>query len=156
LDVLQKGYFDYYYEKFNETISIGRPKITANNIVIGTLYLDVIDVIDVINHRTGEKAKIQFMGCGWSTFSTLTGQIYDAFGKERYTLKGSWLDKVILVDSITLQEEVIYQEAPSLPDASRMFGFGRVSVNLNYINEELRQQLPPSDTRLRGDQRLYE
>jgi hypothetical protein len=37
-----------------------------------------------------------------------------------------------------------------------MFGFEMISVNLNYINEELRQQLPPSDTRLRGDQRLYE
>ena len=37
-----------------------------------------------------------------------------------------------------------------------MFGFEMISVNLNYINEELRQQLPPCDTRLRGDQRLFE
>lgn len=37
-----------------------------------------------------------------------------------------------------------------------MFGFELISVNLNYINDELREILPPCDTRLRGDQRLYE
>ncbi len=58
MEVIQKGYFDYFYEKFNETISIRRPKITVNNIVMGTMYLDVIDEIEVINHRTQEKAKI--------------------------------------------------------------------------------------------------
>jgi hypothetical protein len=73
MDINQKGYFDYYYEKFNETISVGRPRITANNLVMGTMYLDVHEKIDVFNHRTGEKAIIQFVGCGWSTFSTLTG-----------------------------------------------------------------------------------
>ena len=119
MEVTQKGYFDYYYEKFDETISIGRPKITANSFIIGTLYLDVIGNIECINHRTQEKAQIQFVGCGWSTLSTITAQICDARGNERYTLKGSWLDKIILVDSVSLQEEIIYQEEPQIPNASR-------------------------------------
>jgi hypothetical protein len=58
MEVHQKGYFDYYYEKFNETISIGRPKIIANNIVMGKLYLDINDEITVLNHKTREKANI--------------------------------------------------------------------------------------------------
>ena len=37
-----------------------------------------------------------------------------------------------------------------------MFGFNSLAINLNYINDEMKQLLPPTDTRLRGDQRLYE
>jgi hypothetical protein len=37
-----------------------------------------------------------------------------------------------------------------------MFNFNLVAINLNFISDELRRVLPPSDTRLRGDQRLYE
>jgi hypothetical protein len=60
------------------------------------------------------------------------------------------------VDSRTKEEEVIFSEEPPIEDAGRMFGFELISVNLNYINDELRAQLPPCDTRLRGDQRLFE
>jgi hypothetical protein len=78
LDIKNLGYQDYYFEKFNETISVGRNYITANNIVMGSFYLDVHGDIDVINHRTQEKATIKFNTRGWSSPSTIEGQIFDA------------------------------------------------------------------------------
>ena len=37
-----------------------------------------------------------------------------------------------------------------------MFKFNMCSINLNYLSPELKQIIAPTDTRLRGDQRLYE
>jgi hypothetical protein len=92
MEIKQIGYFDYYFERYNECISVARPKITANNIVLGEIYMDINDKIEIINHTNGEKAEIQFNGRGWSTPSNLSGKIFDAQGNERYQLKGSWLD----------------------------------------------------------------
>jgi hypothetical protein len=74
------------------------------------LYLDIIDEIEAINHKTKEKAVIKFHGRGWSTMSYITGQIFDSQGTERYTITGSWVDKIMMVDSQTKEEFVIYQE----------------------------------------------
>lgn len=99
LEVRNLGYQDYFYEKYNETISVGRNNIRANNVAFGTFYLDVFGDIDAINHRTKERALVKFHPCGWSTMSYIEGQIFDSSGKEMYTLKGSWIDKIILVNS---------------------------------------------------------
>ena len=37
-----------------------------------------------------------------------------------------------------------------------MYGFNKFTVNLNYLDDEMKQYLPPTDTRFRPDQRLYE
>ena len=37
-----------------------------------------------------------------------------------------------------------------------MFGFNSLAINLNYINDDMKELLPPTDTRLRGDARFYE
>jgi hypothetical protein len=74
MEVFQKGYQDYYYENFeDEVISIGRPKVLAKNIVLGTIYIDVTGEIEAINHKTREKAVIKFFSRGWNSMSYLTG-----------------------------------------------------------------------------------
>jgi hypothetical protein len=35
LEVKNLGYQDYYYEKYNETISVGRNNVIANNLAFG-------------------------------------------------------------------------------------------------------------------------
>jgi len=37
-----------------------------------------------------------------------------------------------------------------------MYGFSEYACNLNYINDEMRKSLPPTDCRRRPDQRLME
>jgi hypothetical protein len=73
LEVSNLGYQDYYYEKYNETISVGRNNVTANNVAFGQFYLDVSGDIDAINHRTHEKAIVKFYPRGWSSQSYIEG-----------------------------------------------------------------------------------
>lgn len=71
--VKQLGYADYYFEKFDEYISVGRPACHAQNLIIGTMYVDVDGQTDAINHKTGDRADIKFNLRGWSTLSTIEG-----------------------------------------------------------------------------------
>ncbi len=56
----------------------------------------------------------------------------------------------------TGKEEQVFRATPKVPDQERMYGFTEFTCNLNYINDEMRKTLPPTDTRLRPDQRLME
>ena len=48
------GYVDYVFDQYeNEMISFGRPKIYANNIVLGTLTIEYEGELKAINNRTG-------------------------------------------------------------------------------------------------------
>ena len=38
-------------------------------------------------------------------------------------------------------------------NSKRYYGFTRFAIELNEIDDDLRQQLPPTDTRFRPDQR---
>lgn len=126
------------------------------NIVFGTMYIDFYGVKSVINHKTGERIEVQFYERGWSTESYITANVYDSNNEIQYKLKGSWFDKISLVNCKTGEEELIWTQDEPIKDFERQFGFNKLAVLLNYVNDEMKQVLPMSDTRLRGDQRLFE
>jgi hypothetical protein len=72
-------------------------------------------------------------------------------GKPHFEINGRWNEFLSLKDCSTGIEEVIFkaEEKPSLTE--RMYGFGYHTCNLNYIDDEMRQSLPPTDCRRRTD-----
>lgn len=60
------GLQDYFYENFQETISISRPTVYANNVVLGSMYIDYEGQIKATNHKTGETAEFCYFRQGWS------------------------------------------------------------------------------------------
>lgn len=48
------------------------------------------------------------------------------------------------------------EELKLVENHQRQFGFPLVSINLNYTSPELEALVAPTDTRRRGDQRLFE
>lgn len=150
------GYQDYFYETYDETISVSRPRVYANNLVVGTSYIDFEGPIEMLNHSTGERAELTYYTSGWSTKSRLEGKIMDSNGNTVYKIEGSWFDKLVAVNAETGETITVFEEAPTYPDFRRMFGFNQVSINLNFVTEEMLEWLPPTDTRRRGDQRRFE
>ena len=135
MEIHHKGYQDYFFDKFDDYISVGRPTILAKNIVIGSLYIDIADQLSSINNKTQESCIVNFTTRGWSSNSYLKGSIRDKDGKERYTLHGSWLDEIYLKDESTGEKELLWKEKPHIQDYLKMFGFNMVAVNLNYISD---------------------
>ena len=114
--VNQLGYQDYYFDKFDEWISVGRPSVMACNLIIGTMYVDVSGECDAMNHKTGERAELKFNEKGWSSDSTVSVKIYDSFDTLTYTIEGSWLNSLYLVSCQSGQKELLWQEDPPLED----------------------------------------
>lgn len=52
--------------------------------------------------------------------------------------------------------EEVFRVLPKIPLSERMYGFSKFTCNLNYINDEMKRTLPPTDCRRRPDQRLME
>ena len=108
MQVIQLGYTDYYYKDYDEFISVKKPIALACNLVLGQVYIDFEGTIDAINHKTNEKAVIQFHPRGWTTDSLLIGSIFDSEGNEAYKLEGSWIDKVYMISTKTEHRELIF------------------------------------------------
>ena len=55
---------------------------------------------------------------------------------------------------------MLMYEVPEENDANvdrrKMFGFNQMALQMNHMSEELRSKLPPTDSRLRPDIRLWE
>lgn len=75
----------------------------------------------------------------------------DGDGNEAYTLKGSWRDEVFVVNCATGEETSIWKQEPDPEHFAEMFCFSRCGLNLNFLTDEMKQVIAPTDTRLRGD-----
>jgi hypothetical protein len=53
-------------------------------------------------------------------------------------------------------EEVAWKIHTKPPMFERQYGFDSFCINLNYVDEEMKKVLPPTDNRLRPDQRYLE
>lgn len=61
-----------------------------------------------------------------------------------------------LKDLSTGLEQEVFRAFKRPPNSERMYGFGYYQCNLNYLDDEMKRTLPPSDCRRRPDQRLLE
>ena len=52
--------------------------------------------------------------------------------------------------------EVAWKETQEIENAHLQYNFGQTGILMNYINDELRGAIAPTDSRLRPDLRLYE
>lgn len=115
------------------------------------MYIDFHGPIQAINHSTGETAELTFYERSWTTDSKIEGSIMDSSRTKVYEIHGSWITKIFLKDLRTNSEIVIVDDFPRIPDSNRQFFFNQLSVNLNYVDQDMLQVIAPTDTRLRGD-----
>lgn len=66
------------------------------------------------------------------------------------TLEGTWTHE------LAIGENVVWRYNKPLLDEDSAFGFGAFAVSLNELCYDILPLLPRTDSRLRGDQRLYE
>jgi hypothetical protein len=156
-------------------------KVTSSviGIITGSPTVDNYGPMEIKNWNTGETCLIDFKPRGWKASSAyqITGRVNDADGQTRFSLGGRWNNRIYA------RLTPGYEATPEEPKAGqRMHHRGSVSdpnqaflvweanprpkgipfnltpfvVTLNDINEQLEPWLPPTDTRLRPDQRAME
>jgi len=156
-------------------------KVTSSviGIITGSPTVDNYGPMEIKNWNTGETCLIDFKPRGWKASSAyqITGRVNDAQGQTRFSLGGRWNNRIYA------RLTPGYEATPEEPKAGqRMHHRGSVSdpnqaflvweanprpkgipfnltpfvVTLNDISEQLEPWLPPTDTRLRPDQRATE
>jgi len=155
-------------------------KVTTSviGIITGSPIVDNYGPMEIKNWTTGEVCMIDFKARGWKASSAyqITGRINDAQGQPRFSLGGRWNNKIYA--RLTPGYETTVEEPKSgathhrdsIGDPNQAFLVWEANprpsgipfnltpfvVTLNDLNGRLEPWLPPTDTRLRPDQRAME
>ena len=156
---------------FQEKYEIINPNVSAHNLIIGTLYIDIGGTSSVRPLRNNNLTCI----LKWSKKAWFSSDMYnvegdviqvnnnktDKKGTPLYKVHGKWDSKIyvtkyengVLDNSTT---KLVFDKNPQPPNATYMYGLSQHGLQLNYFPNYLKNQLPPTDTRFRPDQRMVE
>jgi hypothetical protein len=141
---------------FNELITYTKPKAIVKNLVMGKMYLDAFGKVNVNNTTTGDSCELELFEKNGDVQGRIYGEAKDADGNVKLIVEGSWLSHLDVVNPVTKSRETIWKIAKIEGDEEEKFYFTDFSINLNNFNEDMKQNLPHSDSRFRPDQRFLE
>ena len=152
-------------------------KVTSSvvGIITGNPTVDNYGPMEVKNWTTGEVCNLEFKQRGWKASSAyqVVGKVADPNGVIKWSVGGRWNDKIYArltpgfegtvtppsstskPASPTGNQAFLIWEAHARPSGIP-FNLTPFVVTLNAVPDPLRAQLPPTDTRLRPDQRAME
>lgn len=134
-------------------------KVTSciHNILSGQRWIEHYGEISIRNSSSDIcQCKITFIKAKYwnSSVNEVEGTITDNKGKVVHQLFGKWQEAVFCGDPPSAT--CIWRASAMPVDHEQYFGFTKFAIELNELDPSLKLLLPPTDTRLRVDQRLLE
>ncbi|OTA70495.1 hypothetical protein K449DRAFT_342327 [Hypoxylon sp. EC38] len=129
------------------------------NVVMGEKYVEPVGTMVVSNDSTGAKANIEFKSKGMfgGRSEDVEVECCDANGAQTGTgLVGNWTSSLRVVEGGKPTGQEIWKVGQLVPNAPNTYGLTAFSATLNETTTIEKGRLPPTDTRLRPDQRLAE
>ncbi|XP_061809951.1 oxysterol-binding protein-related protein 3 isoform X3 [Nerophis lumbriciformis] len=133
-------------------------KVTSciHNILSGQRWIEHYGEISIRNSNSDAcQCKITFVKAKWNSgVNEVEGTITDQKGNVVHRLFGKWHEAVYCGDP---PSATCVWRANAIPlDHEQYYGFTKFAIELNELDTSLKPLLPPTDTRLRVDQRLLE
>ena len=155
VEIITEGKIRVRLNGSGEVFSWNTATCFLRNIIAGEKYLDPVGSVTVFNEMRGEKAVVGFKGKGM--FSGRSEEIeiklFDPQGAPfARTVAGKWTESLAWQPS----GEVLWKVGELVPDAARCYGMTTFAAGLNEISGLEEGRLPPTDCRLRPDQRCVE
>lgn len=139
-------------ERFSWTLATA----FLRNIIAGEKYIEPTASMTVVNESTGMKAVATFKAAGMFSGRSedVTVQLFQAGSTDPLplSLQGKWTQALSRADN----NSVIWEAGPLVPDANKNWGFTAFAACLNQLSSGDKKLLPPTDSRLRPDQRALE
>ncbi|KAL8684601.1 MAG: hypothetical protein Q9218_008222, partial [Villophora microphyllina] len=131
------------------------------NIIAGEKYVEPVGTMTITNESNGEHAIVTFKSKGM--FSGRSEDVVvvakDHFGDDLpLGLTGKWTHSLSITENGTPKpnEQPIWKAEDLTADVSKHYGFTPFAASLNEITALEKDKLPPTDSRLRPDQRHLE
>lgn len=128
------------------------------NVVMGEKYVEPVGTMTINNETTGTKAVVEFKGKGMfgGRSEDVQGEVFSADGSPTGAgLTGTWTNSLKLTEGGKPGQE-IWRAGDLVDNAARCYGLTTFAASLNEITDLEAGKLPPTDTRLRPDQRAAE
>lgn len=124
---------------------------------MGRKYLEHCGEMLVENKTTGAYCALDFKETGYwaSSPNMVAGPIFSPGGDEVSRLEGKWDEQI----SQKLEKNhlhVLWRIHPFPRDAPEYYGYTYFGITLNEITEDIKDRLPPTDSRWRKDVRALE
>ncbi|KAK5449405.1 hypothetical protein LTS15_008949 [Exophiala xenobiotica] len=148
-------------------------KVTSSviGIITGNPTVDNYGAMEIKNWTTGEVCVLDFKARGWKASSAyqVFGKVVGVDGVTKWSIGGRWNDKIYARATEGYEDEsvgegkqhksgsqafLVWEAHPRPPGIP--FNLTPFVVTLNAVPDTLRPHLPPTDTRLRPDQRAME
>jgi oxysterol-binding protein-related protein 3/6/7 len=129
------------------------------NIVMGEKYVEPVGTMTVTNESTGAKATVEFKQKGMFSGRSEDVQV-DAYGPDGapigFGLTGTWTTHLKITEPGKGSGAEIWRTGELVENAAQRYGLTTFAAGLNEITGLEKGRLPPTDCRLRPDQRAAE
>jgi|LauGreDrversion4_2_1035121.scaffolds.fasta_scaffold420695_1 hypothetical protein len=108
----------------------------------------------IFNHTTGDIAELEWKERGWSGKpDRISAIVKSAGGEAMYKMHGVFTEAMYICDLADpeAQDEEVYRINPKSPNYEHMYFFSDYTLQINYLTPQLKERLPPTDSRLRPD-----
>ena len=143
----------------DECLSWSTPTCFLRNIIAGDKYVEPVGTMTVLNETTGHKAIVTFKSKGMFSGRSedVEVQAVDSHGGEvPLGLHGTWTDSLQLREHGSVTKTVIWSAGPLVDQPAKHYGMTLFAASLNEVTAMERDHLPPTDSRLRPDQKALE
>lgn len=134
--------------------------VFLRNVVMGEKYVEPVGSdMHVINDATGAKAVVEFRSKGMFGGRSEDVQV-DTFGPDgsrtNLSLTGNWTSSLRIAEGGKPVGDAIWKAGSLVDNVANTYGLTSFAASLNEITSLEKGKIPPTDTRLRQDQRLVE
>lgn len=141
-----------------ETYEYMNPSTFLRNLIAGEKYIEPVGTIS-IEAPSGAIGTVEFkagrMFSGRS--EAVVVHAVDAKGTAfPRRFEGKWTESLVEIDGSGSRGRTVWQAGPLVPSAKDKYGFTQFTASLNQVTPIEEGRLPPTDSRLRPDQRMYE
>ena len=139
--------------------SWGNATSFLRNIIAGEKYVEPAGEMVVVNETTGQKTITTFKAGGMFSGRSeeVTVKAFDVHGNELpLGLAGTWTNSLQLTEHGSTTNKTIWSVGPLVDQAPKRYGFPVFAATLNESTAIEQGKLPPTDSRLRPDQRALE
>ncbi|SCV01967.1 LAME_0G19724g1_1 [Lachancea meyersii CBS 8951] len=167
-------------EPEDELYTWKKPNNTVVGILVGNPQVDNHGDVEIVNHKTGDRCMIHFKARGWRSSNAyeVKGEVYNKDGGKEWIFGGHWNEslyaKKVLKPNSSEEMQLDKSRASSSSktgpnrDGTKFliwhvhdrpehpFNLTQFAVSLNAPQPKLLDWIPPTDTRLRPDQRAME
>ena len=158
LEIIPNGLFHVLFHNNNEHFYWNRVRTSANNLIIGTVWVDNYGDMTITNSKTGETCTLTFKPKGWwgKGYGEVEGYIYDAQKVPQYKIFGNWNEKLQYVPAGREADKdarpvTLWKRHAPVAGAERYYNYSAFAFELNEITPDIEKKVCENFGRWKGD-----